>query len=100
MKYYNHTIVREILLFLQNDNEHCKGERYNHSLICIDGYSKQEIDYHLRIMKEGELITGELPVGDDEIITHDGVRLHWKGHDFLETFKNDGNWSGVKEWLS
>ena len=30
-------LVREILLFLQNDNEYCKGERYNHSLICIDG---------------------------------------------------------------
>lgn len=94
-------LVRRILLFLEDeDRDYCEGEGFNYLLICIDGYSKEEVDYHLRIMKDGEIIKGELPVGDNQIITHSGVSLNWKGHDFLETFKDDGNWSEVKEWLS
>ncbi len=93
-------LVREILLFLEDDNrEYYDDNDGTHDLIHIEGYTKREIEYHLVIMKDGELLKGELPRGDNKIITHKGVRLDWNSHDFIETFRSDTIWNKSKEHL-
>jgi len=93
-------LVRKILLFLEDDKrEYYDGEDSRYSLICIEGYSEEEIDYHLEIMRGGDIIQGELPGGDGRIITHSGVGLNWKGHDFIKTFGNEGYWNGTKKYI-
>lgn len=94
-------LVRKILLFLQNSQGN--HERYydnedgTYSLIPIEGYSKDQVDYHLTIMKEADLIKGNLPMGDNVLITHIGARLNWNGHEFLESFSNERVWQRTKE---
>ena len=49
----------------------------------------QEECCHLQIMKEGSLIEGW--VADDGVdgLTAEITRMTWKGHDFLESIRND-----------
>lgn len=93
-------LVREILLFLEDDNkEYYDGEDGTYMLINIEGYSKKEVDYHLTIMKDEEYLKGDLPFAEGKFITHSGVRISWKGHDFIDTFQSDTIWNKTKEQI-
>jgi|SRR5690554_5653061 len=94
-------LVREILLFLEDESREYYDDKETgaYKLIPIDGYTREEVEYHLMIMLDGGLITGELPRADDEYTTHRFVRLDWNSHDFIQTFRDDTVWNKAKSHL-
>lgn len=88
-----------VRLILKKVEECCHG----HGFIpigedWIEGYSKDEVVYHLQIMDEGDLIVGSdasSMSGPDYM----PMRLTWYGHEVLDGIKNDGIWSEVKKSL-
>ena len=65
-----------------------------------DGFSRQEIEYHLRLLINGELVDGQAtPLsGYNYAIRING--LTWEGHDFLDAIRDDSIWSKMKEKAS
>jgi len=85
-------LVRKILLAL---------EAYEHgyapsSGFMIRGYDGDVIEYHLRIMKQGDLIGGETVTAHGDTSP---MWLTWQGHEFLDAVRDDEIWSGVNRLL-
>jgi DNA-binding transcriptional ArsR family regulator len=65
--------------------------------VSVDGYSGDEIDYHLSLLREAGLIEcpGSQPMGG---ITFS--RLSWQGHEFLDTVRNPEIWRETKSGVA
>jgi hypothetical protein len=62
--------------------------------VAVDGYSEEEIAYHLSLLQERQLI--EVPEGQPMI----GIvftRLSWEGHDFLDAVRDPEIWHKTKQ---
>jgi len=87
-------LVRKLLLYIE---ENYKDEVLRSPQINIEGYSRQEISYHLRLMADGGLINVL-----DSVALKDGTYdcaiegLTWRGHEFLDLVRDEGAWSNVK----
>ena len=77
----------------------------------IDGYTKDKIIYHMRIMANANLlnyekeevvhetnINGRAPFKNK--FTYEKYYLDWKGHEFVETIRDDTQWNKVKETMT
>ena len=64
--------------------------------LCIDGYSSDEINYHIMILDEAGLILANNASHGNNCIWFP-IRLTWNGHDFLEVAREDKNWMKAKE---
>jgi DNA-binding transcriptional ArsR family regulator len=73
----------EVFLFSGHDPE-----------IAIDGYSADQITYHLDLLREAGLI--ESP-GSQPMLGVTFERLSWRGHDFLDSVRNPETWKKTKE---
>lgn len=62
----------------------------------IEGYSTDQIQFHLSLMEEAALIKAFDFSGGDKI-NFAPIRLTWIGHDFLDLSKNDNNWNKAKK---
>jgi hypothetical protein len=86
-------LVRKILITLE---EHPHG--FYNQFIKIEGYSEEQIGYHVTLMEEA----GLLLVID---ATHMGSespeampnRLTWQGHQFLNACRDEGRWTKAKD---
>jgi hypothetical protein len=61
----------------------------------IDGYSGEEISYHVKIMYQAGLIEAI------DFSSHDGIAwkptsLTWEGHEFLDNARNETTWNKAK----
>ena len=88
----NFDLVRDILLAAEEQD-------FNQSkAIAPEGYSNEEIWYHIKIMEDGGLIRMkqhqniELPAP-----VFDG--LTWEGHEFLDSIRESNTWNKVKAIL-
>ena len=66
----------------------------------IEGYSKEEVKYHLILLYQGGLVDGEpmRSTTSDRIIDMGAVfSLTWEGHEFLEKIRSDKVWEKVKQ---
>lgn len=65
----------------------------------VSEYDQEEVNYHLLLMAEAGLLKlkGEEKPGG---VTAQPWRLTWKGHEFLETSRNDTAWRRAKQALS
>jgi len=88
----NFDLVREILLAAEaQDFEKSKP-------IAPEGYTNDEIKYHIKIMEDGGLIKmRQHPNIDAPAPVFDG--LTWKGHEFLDSIRELGAWSKIKDVL-
>ena len=57
----------------------------------------QEECYHLKIMLDGKLVDGWVESDGVDGFTADISGLTWKGHEFLDTVRNDSVWDKVKQ---
>ncbi|MEM6750436.1 MAG: DUF2513 domain-containing protein [Planctomycetota bacterium] len=81
-------LVRQILLCI---------EAYDHGRaphnLCIDGFSTEQVGYHVYIMIEGGLLDGAnsttLKSKGYEAIAS---RITWEGHEFLDAARDDRRW--------
>ncbi|CAG9245673.1 hypothetical protein WK39_19155 [Burkholderia cepacia] len=60
----------------------------------VDGYSTDQIDYHLALIREAQLIEAPGRGSMDGRITF--RRLSWAGHDFLDSIRNPDVWAKTK----
>lgn len=92
-------LLRELLLYVEE-----KATRPHSDLetIQIDGWSKDQVDYHVALAVEDGLIKArvdELPDFDDPgilQIDYSVHRLTMRGHNFLGSIAERGNWDAIK----
>lgn len=83
-------LVRKILLAIEE-----QSYDYSQPNPAVDGYTTEQIEYHLLIMIDAKLIVGfEFPVGGGPKVFSE--RMTWQGHDFLEASRDEGRWSKAK----
>ncbi len=85
-------LVREILLLSENQ-EHGYGDGNP----IIEGYSEEEISYHVYLMEQAGLVEAD----DDSAIGDKSPKallrgLTWYGHDFLSASKDNTIWTKAK----
>lgn len=76
-------LVKKILIKLEESNE----DRFI-GIMKVEGYEKEEIDYHLQQMLDACLLKGQLRWGGNKVVSH-GVAMHWNGHEFLDAMRNE-----------
>jgi hypothetical protein len=58
----------------------------------IEGYSKEEVDYHNLLLKEAGLIVLE----NGALGEYRPTRLTWEGHEFLDAARDTKRWEKAK----
>jgi len=84
-------LVRKILMAAEDS-----PSGYAPDPLKIEGYSKEEIQYHALIIIEAGLATGGETTpfnGPPAAIIH---RLTWRGHEFLEAAREESRWKEAK----
>lgn len=66
--------------------------------LAIDGYSADEIDYHLSLIKEAGFIEGPKFDASDGRLTF--RRLSWEGHEFVDAIRDPEAWKRTKAGAS
>lgn len=90
-------LVRKLLLHIE---ENCGSRHLQSPEIGVDGYEPDEIAYNVRCMVDGELLDVIDATAMQDRFGHYIIKgITWKGHDFLDSVRNDGVWSRTKERL-
>ena len=63
----------------------------------FDGYSPEEIDYHILLLSDADLIKTDPPRDIER--KRRPVRLTWEGHEFVEAARDDARWNQAKEMM-
>ena len=89
-------IIRAALLELES------APRANTNLVPahLPQYPEQEVAYNLRLLSEAGYIEGKFvdsSAGDGRIAAAIATRLTNKGHELLDTVRNDNVWTKLKE---
>ncbi len=85
-------LIRKLLRVIEEDQA-----GHAPQVIAIDGYSSEQIGYHIWLLGQSGLL-------NTETTTHllspspsaMPVSLTWEGHEFLEASRNDGAWKKAK----
>lgn len=92
----NWDIIRAILLKLEGgETAHLAVEPND-----IEGFEPQEVAYNLALMKVEGLVEAKIlySSGGDGKIAHAIARgMTWKGHELLDSIRNESIWSDVKK---
>jgi len=91
-------LVRKLLFFFEEKPDMSPVLRTDPPQ--IDGYSKEQVKYHLILLYQGGLVDGEpmRSTTSDRIIDMGAVfSLTWQGHEFLEKIRSDEVWEKVKQ---
>lgn len=88
-------LVREILLQIE-----ASSSDDDLSELGIEGYSSEQVSYHLSILHEAGLIAAidNSSYGEGEAWIP--TRLTWHGHEFLDAARDEERWSTVKGAMS
>lgn len=88
-------LVRRILLALE---QHESG--FAPRDLKVEGYTEEQIGYHVYIMMEGELLKGaNTTVRGSNSPEAMASCLTWSGHEFLDAAREDGRWNEAKSLL-
>ncbi len=86
-------LIKRILIEIESFPD----DRYRN--IKIEGYPKQEVDYHLYLLEQKNLIDAQNwkdNMGDEWNVS----KLTWAGHEFLDAAKNDTVWKKAKQTIA
>lgn len=85
-------LVREVLINLEDDEDISKW-----APVHIDGYKAKEVDYHLKILSQANLI-------EAKSVTDQGnwfaKSLTWNGHEYLDAIRNETIWNKTKNFIN
>ena len=88
-------LVREILIWTENNENGKVGNNPE-----IEGYSEEEIGYHIYIMGQAGLVKAvDVTAGSDPSPSAILMELTWHGHEFLDAAKDDTIWAKAKNTL-
>jgi len=87
-------LIRKILLKLEEFLTDDDIEK-----IQLDGYSPEQIIYHVFLLEEAGLIRAKILFGSGTTAPVDYVifGLTWAGHDFLDACREEGRWEKAKD---
>lgn len=92
-------LLREILIYVE---EHATRVHSDLEEIAIDGWTSEQVAYHVVLAEADGLLKASLdtlPDQDDPVIVHTTYSVHrltMRGHDFLGTIREPSNWDAVK----
>jgi hypothetical protein len=84
-------LVRQSLLEMERRP---LGTKQDEPMQC-EGHSEDEIQYHLKLLREAELIEA-IDTGNMDGISYIPVSLTWNGHEFLDAARDDTRWNKMK----
>lgn len=88
-------LVRKLLVYIEEEE---RADGRNGLMVSIEGYSDQEVEYHLRLLVGAGLVTTALADdGEVDFLSTWPTGLTWEGHDFLEAARNDTIWKKATE---
>jgi hypothetical protein len=90
-------LVRNILLALENKAS--SNDAVTAKKMMLDGWSEEEINYHLLLLIEAGYIKGKDSSSDNRTIVF-VTRLTWEGHEFLDAARDDRRWEKAKSAIS
>ena len=86
-------LVRQILL-----NAEAQEDGYVNENPELGGYSEEQIDHHVYLMKQAGLIDAiDITTLSSSSPTAILLSITWQGHDFLDAAKNSTVWAQAKE---
>lgn len=65
--------------------------------ISVEGYSEDQIDYHIDLLKEVGFVDGSFFIKAQSREFLGNCHMTWAGHDFLDAIRDDAVWSKRKE---
>ncbi len=83
-------LVRAILMKME-DCESAKAPK-----LALEGFSPEQVGYHVLIMMEAGLLVGVQTKEIDAEPSARPVRLTWEGHDFVAACREEGRWQKTK----
>lgn len=85
-------LCRKILLKIEETNT--STAIYD---LSIDGYTKEQVAYHCKILHEAGFIDGyKAPYGDNELVFFCVGSLTWAGNEYLDKIRDDTIWGKIK----
>jgi hypothetical protein len=85
-------LVRKITLALA-DHEH----GFAPDNFAVEGYSTEQVDYHMYLMAQGGLLDAEEITGQGDSSPRVMPKsLTWAGHEFADATRNEGVWNRAK----
>lgn len=85
------------LILLEIEKEYVSTAIYD---LNIDGYDRDEVAYHCKILYDGGLISDyKAQYADGEIYAFGVGSLTWEGNDFLDKIRDDSQWGKIKETI-
>jgi hypothetical protein len=86
-------LVRNILLVIEKETSGFVFEPPK-----LNGYSKEQIVYHIYIMAQGGLLEAQSRQTSESVIPIDFsfINLTWTGHEFIDNARNEGVWKNAK----
>jgi hypothetical protein len=96
-------LVRKILFKMQSDE---KRSSYGH--LKIDGYSEQQVNYHMKIMAQAGLLHVDLmempmPTTPSWQTSNAGISYYsisWDGQEFLDVARDNTRWDKAKDAMA
>jgi Hypothetical protein (DUF2513) len=87
-------LIRELMLAIES------RDGSNDSYLEIDGYDRSQIDYHLGLLLEANLI---IPENTRNFGSRSPIpmikRLSWEGHEFLDNARNESVWKAAMKTI-
>lgn len=86
-------LVRHILIAAEaQENGYANGNPK------IDGYTEEQIGYHIYLMEQADLVeAANVSAMDNSSPSAILFSIKWKGHDFLDAAKSNTVWNQAKE---
>ncbi|MFS1491300.1 DUF2513 domain-containing protein [Vibrio splendidus] len=84
---------RMILTALEEREDYCNG-----FIPDFNGYSENQIMYHIKILSEAKLIIA-ISTSDSLGTVYEAVSLTNAGHDFLDAARSESNWIRAKNHI-
>jgi Hypothetical protein (DUF2513) len=85
-------LIRQLMLAIE-----LRDTRFSTESIEIDGYDSSQINYHLKLMIEAELVVGKVISQFNNRTTIIIEKLSWEGCNFLDDARNESVWQKTME---
>ena len=87
-------LIRLIMLKVE---ENCDSN--NHKELEIDGYTRDEIIYHCKLLRDAGMINYFAEYANGGVYFFCANELTWEGHDFLDEIRDNSKWGKIKKYI-
>lgn len=90
----NMDLCRDILIYVESLSFLSQPQK-----VAVDGFSEEEIQYHLKLLNQAGLIDAENKSRDTQKVRWRVHALTWQGHEFVEASRNKSAWDNAKSMI-